>query len=373
MGQYGMPPEPDNSGGSSLCIPDANEGVSEKSSLKHHRRGHAPSLPTSLDSENQTCNDDENDENCKLPDDYPPSPEWQFPPISGREARFWHSSHQRERKAIYHALRTMGKYRQIHTFVNCGSDVRVLFRLRIGDVPQIRLAANRCKNRFCPLCSRCRSTVFAANVSALIRERACRVRMVTLTLRHSDTPLRDQIRRLTQCFNNLKRRSWWKDKVSGGVMFTELKIGKDGRWHVHCHIIAESSFLPIHELSNEWHAVTGDSPIVDVREIESPEKAGGYVAKYGSKPCDPSVLYSPEKLIEAIEALKGVRLATTFGEWRGKKLTSSSDDTDNVGWEEIGTLHSIMTTEWWPWLKRIRPDMAERIEQCSLRFNKPSG
>ena len=88
--------------------------------------------------------------------------------------------------------------------------------------------------------------------------------MITLTLRHSDTPLRDQIKRLSQCFNNLKRREWWKSRVKGGVMFTELKIGRDNKWHVHCHIIAESSYLPNHELSQEWHAVTGDSPVVDV-------------------------------------------------------------------------------------------------------------
>lgn len=191
--------------------------------------------------------------------------------------------------------------------------------------------------------------------------------MVTLTLRHSDTPLRDQIKRLTVCFNNLKRREWWKSRVKGGVMFTELKIGRDDKWHVHCHIIAESDYLPNHELSHEWHAVTGDSPVVDVREIQNAESAAGYVAKYGSKPCDPSVIYSPERLKTAIEALKGVRLATTFGTWRGERLSKSSDDTDNKGWEQIGTLSAIMDTEWWPVLCQIRPDMAERIVLCQQR------
>lgn len=147
-------------------------------------------------------------------------------------------------------------------------------------------------------------------------------------------------------------------------MFTEIKIGRDGMWHVHCHIIAEGDYLPSSELSREWHAVTGDSPVVDVRDVADVKTAAGYVAKYGSKPCDPSVIYEPKRLIEAIEALKGVRMATTFGEWRGKRLSQSSDDTDNVGWEEIGTLHNIMSSELWPWLCAQRPDLAERIEKC---------
>jgi hypothetical protein len=150
-------------------------------------------------------------------------------------------------------------------------------------------------------------------------------------------------------------------------MFTELKIGRDGLWHVHCHIIAEGEYLPQAELSSEWHAVTGDSPVVDVRDVADADVAAGYVAKYGSKPCDPSVLYSHERLCEAMIALKGVRLATTFGGWRKAKLSSPSDDNDEIGWEQIGTLASVMTTEWWPLLKQLRPELAERIEKCQRK------
>ena len=150
-------------------------------------------------------------------------------------------------------------------------------------------------------------------------------------------------------------------------MFTEIKIGRDGRWHVHCHIIAESSFLDSQELSREWHSVTGDSPVVDVRAIKDLDHAARYVAKYGSKPCDRSVLFQPSRLIEAITALRGSRMCTTFGEWRGRKLSSPNEDTDNIGWEEVGTIKSIMATEWWPIIKVLRPDWAERIASCQLR------
>ena len=328
---------------------------------------------TSLDIEKHPCNADDDVDDDRLPDEYLPPPEWQVPPISREESKFWHSSHQRERKAVYEAYHSMGRHRPLHRFVNCGSDVRVFVRRRIGDEFQVRVASCRCRDRFCPLCARCRSTILASNVATLIRERKCTVRLITLTLRHSDTPLKDQLARLTSSFNNLKRRAWWKARVVGGVMFTEIKIGRDNRWHVHCHIIAEGEYLANADLSREWHAVTGDSPVVDVRAVRDVETAAGYIAKYGSKPCDRSVIFQRSRLTEAIAAMKGTRTCTTFGEWRGKKLSACDEDTDNVGWFQIGTLNSVRDSEWWPVVVALRPDIAKRIEECVRNPKTSSG
>lgn len=155
-------------------------------------------------------------------------------------------------------------------------------------------------------------------------------------------------------------------------MFTEIKLGRDSRWHVHCHIIAEGTWMDSAELSAEWHAVTGDSPVVDIRAVKDIETASAYIAKYGSKPCDRSVIFQPSRLIEAIEAMHGSRTCTTFGEWRGKRLSASSDDTDNVGWERVGTIDSIMSSEWWPLIQALKPEMAERIIKCTARRTKLS-
>lgn len=329
--------------------------------------------PTSLDLEKHPCNTGDDPTELRLPDEYLPPPEWQVPPISDLEARFWHSGHHRERKAIYEAYVSMGRHRVLHRFVNCGSDVRVYIRRRIGDEFQVRLASHRCRDRFCPVCARCRSTILASNVAALIRERRCTCKLITLTLRHSDTPLKDQMKRLTASFNALKRRKWWTARVVGGVMFTEIKIGRDNRWHVHCHIMAEADYLPNAELSAEWHAVTGDSPVVDVRAVKDVETAAGYIAKYGSKPCDRSVIFQPSRLIEAIAAMKGARTCTTFGAWRGKKLSACDEDTDKIGWEEIGTLKTVTASEWWPVVAALKPGIAERIMLCVSQRKPPSG
>lgn len=382
-GQNGQDPGEQHAGVLSFPCPDCLKGVGPGTPGSRDRQvtpynavdidhEEGANRSSSLDIEKQPCNEDDYVDDCRLPDDWQPPSEWQFAPLSKSESAFWHSGHHRERKAVYEAYRSMGRHRRLHRFVNCGSDVWLLIRRRIGDELQIRTSCNRCRDRFCPLCARCRSTILAANVAALIRERHCTVRLITLTLRHNDTALKDQLKRLTSCFNNLKRREWWKGKCKGGVMFTEIKLGRDSRWHVHCHIIAEGTWMDSGELSDEWKAVTGDSPVVDIRAVENVEAASGYIAKYGSKPCDRSVLFSPQRLIEAIEAMHGSRTCTTFGEWRGKRLSASSDDTDNVGWERIGTIENIMYTEWWDVIVQLKPDLAERIIKCTARRTKPS-
>lgn len=326
--------------------------------------GTPSSSPSLLDPSKQT-DGDEYVQDDMLPDECPPPIDWQFQPLQLNEANFFHSGHKIERQKIFDALRANGKHKQLHRFANCGSDCRVLRRVN-GNEMEFSLGCNRCRNRFCPLCSRCRSTILAANVAALVRQRECgaMIRLVTLTLRHGDTPLRDQIQRLFSCFHNMKRRQWWKAHVTGGVMFTEIKIGRDQKWHVHCHCICESSYMPQQELSDEWHAVTGDSPVVDVRMIADVDRVAGYVAKYGAKSIDRQVIFSQSKLCEAMRALAGTRVATTFGSWRGTRLSASPDDTTGGEWQDMGSLESVYYSQVFDEIKKIKPKLAERIEKC---------
>jgi hypothetical protein len=170
----------------------------------------------------------------------------------------------------------------------------------------------------------------------------------------------------------MKRREWWKSHVAGGMMFIEVKLSKANLWHVHAHIICEGKYVPQHELSSEWLAVTGDSPIVDVREIKNPEAAASYVAKYGSKGFDAGLLNEPRRLAECMKALKGSRLCTTFGAWRGEKLTSMDSDDDGQGWQDLGTPSQFCRSEWFALLVEENPNLALRL---SLWFSerRPSG
>jgi hypothetical protein len=158
------------------------------------------------------------------------------------------------------------------------------------------------------------------------------------------------------------------------MMFIEVKRSKAGKWHVHAHIVAESKYLPQHELSAEWLAVTGDSPVVDVRMINNVEAAASYVAKYGSKAFDSGLLRQPKILAEVIGALKGARLCTTFGAWRGAKLTSMDIDEDTQGWQDLGTLQTFAASEWFDVLAEQQPELALRIAKWfkTRRHNESS-
>lgn len=250
----------------------------------------------------------------------------------------------------------------------------MLYKGRIGDEHTFRLVAFGCHNRFCPRCSRVRSNRIGFNVARYLGKRSKPLRFITLTLRHNSTGLRDQLKRLTSCFNNLKRRQWWKDRVSGGMMFIEVKRSAAGKWHVHAHIVAESKYLPQGELSDQWLAVTGDSPVVDVRLINSADAAASYVAKYGSKSFDSGLLKKPHILAEVITALKGARLCTTFGDWRGAKLTSMDIDEDTQGWQDLGTLQTFARSEWFGVMAEQQPELALRIAKWfkTPRLNESS-
>lgn len=164
--------------------------------------------------------------------------------------------------------------------------------------------------------------------------------MLTLTLRHSRTLLVDQIKRLYVCFNNLRRRQAWRDHVVGGVAFLELKVSeRDDLWHVHLHVLCEGSFWDQREISREWHAVTGDSSIVDVRRVQDGPLAAVYVTKYVTKPADNSVFARREKLDEIICSLRGTKLCLPFGTWRSLKLMEKPKA--DVAWISVGSISNL--------------------------------
>ena len=164
-----------------------------------------------------------------------------------------------------------------------------------------------------------------------------RTRFVTLTLRHSKTPLSDQISRLFTSFSTLRRRKLVAPLFVGGFSVLECKISdRDGLWHVHLHCVTEGTFVDQRELAAAWHAVTGDSSIVDVRQVADDGKAAGYICKYVSKPLDASLYSNPAMLDEYIQAVSGRKTISTFGTWRGVQLKKRP--ADNTVWVSVGPL-----------------------------------
>lgn len=254
------------------------------------------------------------------------------------EAIFRHSGWQGRRRQVWEALKRVGSTGStLQAFACCGSGCWVQHSAARG---KYRLAFNACKSRWCVPCGTARAARLRASVEGALADWQ-RVRFVTLTLRHNRTALKDQIDRLYACFKELRRRPVWTDAVTGSAAFCEVKVSdKDGLWHPHLHVLCVGSWIDLKELKSTWHAVTGDSTIVDVELAQSAQGVAYYVTKYVTKPLDSSVFADPNKLDEAITALRGRRLVNGAGLLKG--ICDRPTDDDVADWHNIGRLDDLL-------------------------------
>lgn len=251
---------------------------------------------------------------------------------------FRHSGWRRDRRRVYDALReTSQTLNRLVDFQSCGKHAYVLQSVDAPD--NFVIGGSTCHDRFCLPCGRERSRRIASNViDKLEKEQA---RFLTLTLKSGAEPLAELLQKLNKDFASLRRTRLWRNKVTGGVAFTEVKWNPAAdRWHPHLHCLVQGRYLPKDELSKLWFKITGTSHIIDIRFVHDNAIVTHYVAKYAAKPMDHTVLMDPDRLCEAILALKGKRLCMTFGTWRGYCLTKSLDDGK---WINLGLLSEIVT------------------------------
>lgn len=250
---------------------------------------------------------------------------------------FRHSGWAPVRNRIWRALQDAGvSDSRLEAFETCGHNAWVMES--VNEPGTYRIASDKCHDRLCSPCGAERSRVIAANVIEKLAGQDAR--FITLTLRGRSEPLRDTITRLYKSFARLRSRKLWKRAVTGGVAFLEIKRSADCNfWHVHLHALVQGKFLEKRKLSGTWHTITGDSYVVDIAFVRDQANAARYVAKYASKPIDPTATRDHEALIEVIHALKGRRLCLTFGSWRGYVLTELPDQEP---WQAIEPLSSLL-------------------------------
>ena len=204
-------------------------------------------------------------------------------------------------------------------------------------VDTVRLhAAQFCKKHLlCPLCAIRRGAkalaAYLARWEAIQAQKpALRPFLVTLTVKDGPD--------LAERFKHLhtSQRELWKrkqrgrgsslDGVQGAVWSYEVKRGTgSGVWHPHLHMIALAEVEPNAErLSREWHEITGDSYIVDVRPISQEDPASGFIEvfKYAVKFSD----QKPADTVHAWETLKGKRLLASSGCFRGVDVPDELTD-----------------------------------------------
>ena len=210
-------------------------------------------------------------------------------------------------------------------------------------VDQVKLhGASLCmKHLLCPLCAiRRGAKALKAYLDRweLIKLEKTSLKPFLITLTVKDGP------DLLERFNHLVRaqRELWKrkhrkyasslDGVCGAVWSYEVKRGSgSGAWHPHLHMIALAAEAPDQgQLSAEWHNITGDSFIVDVRPIDQLDTAAGFceVFKYAVKFSD----QPPADTVHAWLTLGGKRLLGSAGCFRGVEVPESLlDDPEGLG------------------------------------------
>lgn len=124
-------------------------------------------------------------------------------------------------------------------------------------------------------------------------------------------------------------------KVQGGFYsYENTRNPATEEWHPHIHIFGLiEDWINIEEFSEEWHTLTSDSYIVDVRRIKAKKGQSrdaavrdgiSEVCKYALKFGDLSV----ENTWEAFKVLKGKRLTGSFGLLWGVKIPDKMTDED---------------------------------------------
>ena len=252
-------------------------------------------------------------------------------------AAFRHSGWAHDRRRVYDSFRrTAQTSNRLADFRDCGKHAFIFQSLDSPD--QYVIGGSTCHDRFCLPCARERSRVIATNVlHQLEKEQA---RFMTLTLKSETEPLAALLSKLSTDFAALRRSKLWRNKVTGGVAFIEVKWKqKTQRWHPHLHCLVQGRYIPQRDLSALWLKITATSRIVDIRFASDTRGVTHYVTKYASKPFDHTVIMQPDRLDEAVLALKGKRLCLTFGSWRGLKLT---ERLDAERWINLGTLTEFL-------------------------------
>lgn len=223
------------------------------------------------------------------------------------------------------------------TVKGCGN--YLLFRhFFTVDVVKLHAASFCRKHLLCPLCAiRRGAKALAAYLDRFeaIKRTSADLRPFLVTLTVKDGP---DLRERFQHLHKSQRELWMRkhrgrgsvlDCVQGAVWSYEVKRGQgSGLWHPHLHMIALSASAPDAEkLASEWHDITGDSFIVDVRPISQDDPASGFVEvfKYAVKFSD----QEPADTVHAWETLAGKRLLGSAGCFRGVDIPE--DLTDDPG------------------------------------------
>ncbi len=236
---------------------------------------------------------------------------------------------------------------------------------------KLRVMSSRCKLRWCPIC-RDVSRMIVTNATDEWLKVQKYPKMITLTLMHSDDPLRLQIKRIYDCFRKLRRRAYFQRLITGGIWFFQLKFNQSTeQWHPHIHCLVAGKYLPHARLKALWHKITGDSFVVDIRPVKDLEAASTEVARYATSPADVTAV-NVERAMDIYDATKHRRICGSWG--TARKVTLKPEPMEDTGdWEKVADFFFVnvskefnqMSRDFWRCFKMDEPYEGPEVQNLS--------
>ena len=202
--------------------------------------------------------------------------------------------------------------RVVGRFNDCGSGCSVFID---PDTQRYVLRSHTCHLRFCPVCRR---RIQKATIERLTASLGTIKRhtwqFITLTLRHTDRPLPEQLATLRKAFRNLRQQELWRTSVDRGFAILEVAYNsKKDEWHPHIHVLAHTEYIDWGLLRKAWKHVTAGSDNIDAAFINTAKSAATYVAKYLGKPPPTIFLERLGRATEYYQATRRSKFLITFG------------------------------------------------------------
>lgn len=213
--------------------------------------------------------------------------------------------------------------------------------IRHSTTGEVRIASNSCKLRWCPLCQQARQNYIAQQVSKWFY-RVDYPKLLTVTLRHTSSPLKSQVDFLYKCFQKFRKRKFITKRLRGGVWFFQVKKSKDGNtWHPHIHALIDADFMERKKLSQLWAEITGGSTVIDIRGIFDTEKCVKHNARYCATPAS-LVDLAPWERYELHDCFNKRRLVGCFGTAKHISLRPKKP-VDSESWLSVGSWSYVVS------------------------------
>ncbi len=231
-------------------------------------------------------------------------------------------------------------YNQVKRYARCGDGAWIQHSASRGTR---RIVSQTCHSRACPVCRATAARQLQQRLDwALPANTGKNLRLVTLTMKHTRRPLREQLDHLRESFRRLRQRRFWKRTQAFGFAVIEVGYNEESKtWHPHLHVITHGRWIHQQQLSNEWAAVTHGSRIVDVRAIRNRARALSYVLKYMAKGPELKILSNTRLMLEWFDGVRRGRLFLRFGR-ELKTLPTRVDDGYPNDWTWEEPLNSLL-------------------------------